>query len=200
MPFHNEARPSSLAIVPTVPSIPLYLGKAIPSPATAFFCSWSLTFAVSNGIVQICRRKLMAMNMNTLSERNWWSFVPERLKISVLMRNKINCVSYKVAKQKPLTQINCPLNFIASSYSDQNQYTEEQNWIILAQIQIEASKSSPETIKRKMNKGSEKSEYLRETSGESAAGESTGERNVGFGIAGYHCWRDVCNAGAEKEE
>jgi len=52
MPFQSAERPSSLAIVPTVPSIPLYLGKEDTSPATACFWSWSLTLAVSKGMVQ----------------------------------------------------------------------------------------------------------------------------------------------------
>lgn len=53
MPFQSEAAPSSLAMVATVPNIPLYLGMVNTSPATADFWSWSLTFAVSSGIVQI---------------------------------------------------------------------------------------------------------------------------------------------------
>lgn len=56
MPFQRAETPSSLAIVLTVPSKPLYLGKptppsSIPTPSS-FFCSWSLTLAVSKGIVQ----------------------------------------------------------------------------------------------------------------------------------------------------
>jgi hypothetical protein len=55
MPFQSAAAPSSLAMVVAVPSRPRYLGAA-RSPAMAFFCSCSLTLAVSRGIVVICER------------------------------------------------------------------------------------------------------------------------------------------------
>lgn len=52
MPFHRADIPSSLAMVLTVPSKPLYLGKPTSSSIPTFFWSWSLTLAVSRGIVQ----------------------------------------------------------------------------------------------------------------------------------------------------
>lgn len=64
MPFHSAAAPSSLAMVAAVPSRPRYLGSAgAASPAaaaaTTFFCSWSLTLAVSSGMVHICERRII---------------------------------------------------------------------------------------------------------------------------------------------
>lgn len=54
MPFQRANKPSSLAIVATVPNNPLYLDTPAPSNDPALFCSCSLTLAVSRGNVQNC--------------------------------------------------------------------------------------------------------------------------------------------------
>jgi len=56
IPFHRADIPSSLAMVLIVLSMPLYLGKPTPSSTPTFFCSWSLTLAVSRGMVQNCTK------------------------------------------------------------------------------------------------------------------------------------------------
>lgn len=54
IPFQSADNLSSLAMVAIVPNKPLYFGKLTSSP-TAFFWSWSLTLAVSKGMVQNCK-------------------------------------------------------------------------------------------------------------------------------------------------
>lgn len=51
IPFQSAAAPSSLAMVAAVPSRPRYLGTSAPP---ALFWSWSLTLAVSSGMVHTC--------------------------------------------------------------------------------------------------------------------------------------------------
>lgn len=57
MPFQRANKPSSLAIVATVPNNPLYLE---PSPDPALFCNCSLTLAVSRGKVQSSAKQAAA--------------------------------------------------------------------------------------------------------------------------------------------